>query len=102
MSEEKKAREFWILHKFTTFPFGPEMICYEEKPHDAYVSKGTELIHVIEYSALEAERARSAKLVAALKAIYSEAKKGDGTTTECEMAAQAEQALAAHHESEEK
>ncbi len=48
------------------------------------------------------ERARSAKLVAVMKAIYSEAQKGDGTTSECEMAAQAEQALAAHHESEEK
>ena len=45
-------------------------------------------------------RARSAKLVAALTRIMVEATKGDGTTTECEISALADEALAAHHESE--
>lgn len=38
------------------------------------------------------------KLVSALTSIRVEATKGDGTTTECEMAALADEALAAYHE----
>lgn len=99
MSEEKKARERWIapIMKYDSM-FGPIYNATETKQNDLQ-------IRFIEYSALEAERSRSARLVAAIRATLGwfalwntevDKSKWPRYVGICE------QALAAHHESEEK
>lgn len=69
MNDSKKPREFWILDKWFTFPNRPELVCYNEKPHPVYISKGANLYHVIEKEAYLEALAQAEKLEKALFSI---------------------------------